>query len=143
RSSSALPRRGTASGSAGSRRSSWKGRVARTRPSFAVARAGTRRSTSAASPPPGSWSRSRSRPRPRRRCAAPRSPQSPPELTLRSRELAWEGCLNVRDLGGLPTEDGGQMRYGQVVRADSVRQLTDAGWKAVADYGVRTVVDLR
>jgi protein-tyrosine phosphatase len=64
-------------------------------------------------------------------------------LTLRSRELAWEGCLNVRDLGGLPTEDGGQTRYGQVVRADSVRQLTDAGWKAVADYGVRTVVDLR
>jgi hypothetical protein len=64
-------------------------------------------------------------------------------LTLRSRELAWEGCLNVRDLGGLPTEDGGETRYGQVVRADSVRQLTDAGWKAVADYGVRTVVDLR
>jgi protein tyrosine/serine phosphatase len=64
-------------------------------------------------------------------------------LTLRSRELAWEGCLNVRDLGGLPTEDGGETRYGQVIRADSVRQLTDAGWKVVADYGVRTVVDLR
>jgi protein-tyrosine phosphatase len=64
-------------------------------------------------------------------------------LTLRSRELAWEGCLNVRDLGGLPTEDGGETRYGSVVRADSVRQLTDVGWKAVADYGVRTVVDLR
>lgn len=23
-----------------------------------------------------------------------------------SRALAWEGCCNVRDLGGLPTEDG-------------------------------------
>jgi protein-tyrosine phosphatase len=67
----------------------------------------------------------------------------PPELTLRSRELRWEGCLNVRDLGGLPTEDGGETRYGRVVRADSVRQLTDAGWRAVADYGIRTVVDLR
>jgi protein-tyrosine phosphatase len=64
-------------------------------------------------------------------------------LTVRPRELAWEGCLNVRDLGGLPTEDGGETRYGRVVRADSVRQLTDAGWQAVADYGVRTVVDLR
>jgi hypothetical protein len=64
-------------------------------------------------------------------------------LTIRPRELAWEGCLNVRDLGGLPTEDGGETRYGRVVRADSVRQLTDAGWQAVADYGVRTVVDLR
>jgi protein-tyrosine phosphatase len=67
----------------------------------------------------------------------------PPELTLSSRELAWEGCLNVRDLGGLPTEDGGETRYGRVVRADSIRQLTEAGWRAVADYGVRTVVDLR
>jgi protein-tyrosine phosphatase len=64
-------------------------------------------------------------------------------LTVRSRELVWEGCLNVRDLGGLPTEDGGETRYGRVVRADSIRQLTDTGWKAVADYGVRTVVDLR
>jgi len=64
-------------------------------------------------------------------------------LTIRSRELAWEGCLNVRDLGGLPTEDGGETRYGRVIRADSIRQLTDAGWEAVAAYGVRTVVDLR
>jgi hypothetical protein len=59
------------------------------------------------------------------------------------RELAWEGCLNVRDLGGLPTQDLGETRYGRVVRADSIRQLTDAGWNAAVDYGIRTVVDLR
>ncbi len=59
------------------------------------------------------------------------------------RDLAWEGCLNVRDLGGHRTRDGGETRYGRIVRADSVRQLTDAGWKAVAEYGIRTVVDLR
>ncbi|TMM08893.1 MAG: tyrosine-protein phosphatase [Actinobacteria bacterium] len=64
-------------------------------------------------------------------------------MTIRSRELAWEGCLNVRDLGGLTTEDGGETSYGRVIRADSIRQLTDAGWEAVAAYGVRTVVDLR
>ena len=64
-------------------------------------------------------------------------------MTRPARELAWEGCLNVRDLGGLPTLDGAETRYRRIVRADSVRQLTDAGWKAVADYGVRTVVDLR
>ena len=64
-------------------------------------------------------------------------------MTLRSRELPWEGCLNVRDLGGLPTDDGRETLYGRVVRADSVRQLTDAGWRAVADYGIRTVIDLR
>jgi protein-tyrosine phosphatase len=62
---------------------------------------------------------------------------------LRSRDLSWDGCLNVRDLGGHRTEDGGETRYGAVVRADSIRQLTDAGWKAAVDYGVTTIVDLR
>jgi protein tyrosine/serine phosphatase len=62
---------------------------------------------------------------------------------LRSRDLSWDGCLNVRDLGGHRTQDGGKTRYCAVVRADSIRQLTDAGWAAAVDYGVRTVVDLR
>jgi protein-tyrosine phosphatase len=61
----------------------------------------------------------------------------------RSRDLVWDGCLNVRDLGGHPTEDGGETRWGAIVRADSVRQLSDAGWEALVGYGVRTVVDLR
>jgi protein-tyrosine phosphatase len=60
-----------------------------------------------------------------------------------SRDLVWDGCLNVRDLGGHPIEGGGETRFGQVVRADSVRQLSDEGWQAVVDYGVRTIVDLR
>jgi protein-tyrosine phosphatase len=61
----------------------------------------------------------------------------------RSRDLDWDGCLNVRDLGGHGTEDGSHTRYGAVVRADSIRELTDEGWAAAVDYGVRTVVDLR
>ena len=64
-------------------------------------------------------------------------------MALHRRDLVWDGCLNVRDLGGHATRNGGETRYGRVVRADSVRRLTEAGWKAVADYGVRTVVDLR
>ena len=64
-------------------------------------------------------------------------------MPLHRRELAWDGCLNVRDLGGHPTSDGGETRYGAVVRADSVRQLTERGWQAAVDYGIRTVVDLR
>jgi protein-tyrosine phosphatase len=59
------------------------------------------------------------------------------------RRLDWEGCLNVRDLGGHPTEDGGDTRTGAVVRADSVRRLTDAGWDALVEYGIRRIVDLR
>jgi protein-tyrosine phosphatase len=64
-------------------------------------------------------------------------------VTLHERELAWEGLLNVRDLGGHPTEDGGETHYERVVRADSIRRLTDAGWRALLDYGVKTIIDLR
>jgi protein tyrosine/serine phosphatase len=59
------------------------------------------------------------------------------------RALSWDGCLNVRDLGGHPTEDGGETRLGAVVRADSVRLLSETGWDALVDYGVTTIVDLR
>jgi protein-tyrosine phosphatase len=51
--------------------------------------------------------------------------------------------VNVRDLGGHPTEDGGETRFRAVVRADSVRGLTDAGWEALLSYGVRRIIDLR
>jgi len=61
---------------------------------------------------------------------------------LPPRDLVWDGCLNVRDLGGFAV-DGGETRFGSVVRADSVSQLTPAGWQALTDYGVRTVLDLR
>jgi protein tyrosine/serine phosphatase len=62
---------------------------------------------------------------------------------MRSHDLAWNGCLNVRDLGGHPTRDGGETAFGAIVRADSVRQLTAEGWRALLDYGIRTIVDLR
>ena len=62
---------------------------------------------------------------------------------MRDRTLVWAGCLNVRDLGGHPTEDGSITRYGAVVRADSIRQMTDEGWAALTEYGVSRIVDLR
>ena len=61
----------------------------------------------------------------------------------RSRDLVWDGCLNVRDLGGHTTLDGGETRFGAIVRADSVGQLSEAGWEALTACGVRTVLDLR
>ena len=60
-----------------------------------------------------------------------------------TRILRWDGCVNVRDLGGLPLRDGGETRFGVVVRADSLRTLTDEGRRALVDYGVTRVVDLR
>lgn len=62
---------------------------------------------------------------------------------LQPRDLVWDGCLNVRELGGLPTRDGGETRFGAVVRADSVRLLSAEGWQALVDHGIRTVIDLR
>jgi protein-tyrosine phosphatase len=59
------------------------------------------------------------------------------------RDLHWDGCVNVRDLGGHPTEDGGETRFRAVVRADSVRGLSDEGWEALLSYGVRRIIDLR
>ena len=60
-----------------------------------------------------------------------------------SRDLTWDGCLNVRELGGLPTADGGETRTGAIVRADDVQQLSRAGWQALVDHGICTVIDLR
>jgi protein tyrosine/serine phosphatase len=60
-----------------------------------------------------------------------------------TRDLVWDGCINVRDLGGLPTEDGARTRHGSVIRADSVGLLSRDGWQAVAEAGVTRIVDLR
>ena len=51
--------------------------------------------------------------------------------------------MNARELGGLPTIDGRETRRGAVIRADSVDGLTPAGWEALRNYGIRTIVDLR
>jgi protein-tyrosine phosphatase len=58
------------------------------------------------------------------------------------RDLHWEGCVNVRDLGGFTTPTGATA-FGLFVRADNARKLTAAAWDAARDYGIRAVLDLR
>jgi len=60
-----------------------------------------------------------------------------------NRVLVWDGCNNVRDLGGLRTGDGGMTRWGAVIRSDTPARLTAAGWAALYAYGVRTTIALR
>jgi protein tyrosine/serine phosphatase len=60
-----------------------------------------------------------------------------------SRLLEWEGCLNVRDLGGVAVAGGGETRYGVLIRADNIRRLTEDGWRSLAAHGVSRIVDLR
>ncbi|WP_327000258.1 tyrosine-protein phosphatase [Dactylosporangium sp. NBC_01737] len=57
--------------------------------------------------------------------------------------LAWPGLRNARDLGGLPTMDGGEVRHGAVVRADSPHALTADGIAALRAHGVTRIIDLR
>jgi protein-tyrosine phosphatase len=55
-----------------------------------------------------------------------------------------EGAANVRDLGGLPTEDGGTTRRGLAYRSDNLQGLTPRDVRRlVGDLGVRTIIDLR
>ena len=55
-----------------------------------------------------------------------------------------EGAVNVRDLGGLPVCDGGQIVAGRLLRADNLQELTPSDIaRLVGDSGVTTVVDLR
>lgn len=60
-----------------------------------------------------------------------------------SRHLDWPDCRNVRDLGGLPTTDGGRIRTGALIRADSLEFLTAEGIDVVRRFGVSRILDLR
>lgn len=62
---------------------------------------------------------------------------------MKQRVLAWDGCMNVRDLGGLHTCDGRLTRWESIVRSDTPARLTAAGWSALYAYGIRTIVSLR
>ncbi|MEO8395517.1 MAG: tyrosine-protein phosphatase [Chloroflexota bacterium] len=60
-----------------------------------------------------------------------------------NRHIEIEGGYNVRDLGGYPTADGRVTRSHVLVRAGTLDKLTPRGQRQLADYGVRTIVDLR
>lgn len=49
----------------------------------------------------------------------------------------------MRDLGGLPTGGGGTTVRGSIIRSDNVGDLTEIGWRSLADHGVVRIVDLR
>ncbi|GAA1007486.1 hypothetical protein Aple_018590 [Acrocarpospora pleiomorpha] len=60
------------------------------------------------------------------------------------RWIVLEGAVNVRDLGGLPTTDGGTTRFGRILRSDNLQGLTPADIEfLVGTLKLRHVVDLR
>jgi protein-tyrosine phosphatase len=60
-----------------------------------------------------------------------------------NRILNWQGCNNVRELGGLTASNGTKTRWGAVVRGDQPAKLTPEGWEALYEHGIRTIVSLR
>jgi protein-tyrosine phosphatase len=57
--------------------------------------------------------------------------------------LDWPALYNVRDLGGLPTRDGGAIGPGSLIRSDKHYRLTDDGIAAVRAANVSRIIDLR
>jgi protein-tyrosine phosphatase len=64
-----------------------------------------------------------------------------------NQDMAWidlEGAVNVRDVGGMPTADGGETVHRRLLRSENLQELTaDDIALLVEEIGVTTVVDLR
>jgi len=64
--------------------------------------------------------------------------------TRTGRWVRLDGTTNMRDLGDLPTVDGGRTRSGRVLRSDNLQTLTPNDVRVlVEEIGLREVVDLR
>ncbi|CAN5495691.1 hypothetical protein BH10ACT6_BH10ACT6_06420 [soil metagenome] len=57
----------------------------------------------------------------------------------------WDGYLNARDLGGLPTplSATGTTIFGRVARGPRRGLLTEEGWREAHSWGLAAIVDLR
>jgi protein tyrosine/serine phosphatase len=64
--------------------------------------------------------------------------------TRTDRWVRLDGTTNMRDLGGLPTSDGGRTVPGRILRSDNLQTLTpDDVARLRTDFGLREVIDLR
>ncbi len=64
--------------------------------------------------------------------------------TRTDRWLRLDGTTNTRDLGGLPTLDGGTTVPGRILRSDNLQTLSDADvQRLVQEVRLREVIDLR
>ena len=54
------------------------------------------------------------------------------------RHLTIEGTQNIRDLGGYPTKDGRQTRWGRFLRSDGLHSVTATGQAELLAMGLRS-----
>ncbi|MGB8384180.1 MAG: tyrosine-protein phosphatase [Dermatophilaceae bacterium] len=62
-------------------------------------------------------------------------------------DIRWidlDGCVNMRDVGGIPTLDGGRIAPNRLIRSDNLQDLSVTDVRHLVDeVGVTDVVDLR
>ncbi len=63
--------------------------------------------------------------------------------SMESRVILVPGTYNLRDVGGYPTHEGLDVRWGVLYRSDGLSNLDSGGLDGLAALGVRTVIDLR
>jgi len=54
-----------------------------------------------------------------------------------------DGLANLRDVGGLPTTDGGKIIPGRLLRSDNLQDLTADDVELLLGFGLSDIVDLR
>ncbi len=59
------------------------------------------------------------------------------------RWIDLDELVNLRDVGGIPTTDGGEIVPGRLLRSDNLQDLTPADVEALLALGLTDVVDLR
>jgi protein-tyrosine phosphatase len=57
--------------------------------------------------------------------------------------IELEGLANLRDVGGMPTRDGGRISTGRLLRSDNLQALTPGDIDRLLEIGLTDVVDLR
>jgi protein-tyrosine phosphatase len=57
--------------------------------------------------------------------------------------IRFDGAKNVRDLGGLPTSNGGRTRPGVIYRSDGLSRLNATDLDRLASLRLGTVIDIR
>jgi protein-tyrosine phosphatase len=65
------------------------------------------------------------------------------DTDVAERLVPLEGGINFRDLGGYPAADGRRIKWRHLYRSGSMARLTEADYTALAERGIRHVVDLR
>ena len=64
-------------------------------------------------------------------------------LIVSDKRIPLEGSNNFRDIGGIPTQDGRYLRWGQIYRSDRLSALTKEDLAYLESLGLRTVYDFR